>query len=257
MPSVWNLWRLCLLLMLWVPTSASLLTGCIKVNPCKCIMQDGSGVINLAAMGDADGFLERDAPLTGSGKESDPEGSLSFSPCLPFSEPAGLAFECLEVAVCVVVRPRAPNGETVDFLNFGRHGNNVFSYDNDSRSLTVTYPASHSSPLHTVVRFNCSSNHSVVLSRTAENPNLLQIDVDDPCACPNSCEPQDVGPRTIILIMFGITVTFYFLFGLCALSPVRTPNGVEIIPKENIWCSLYYACVERKRRKQWDPRRYN
>ncbi|XP_041048960.1 uncharacterized protein LOC121280797 [Carcharodon carcharias] len=250
MPSVVTVSWMCLLVILWPSVSCSQKTECIKMNPCKCIMEDGSGVINLAAMGDSDGFLERNKPLTGSSKESDPDTLYSFSPCFPFSEPVEFAFECLDVAVCLVIRHQTQNGEIVDFLNFGRHEYNEFSYDNNSQTLTVTYPASHSSPLHTVVRFNCNASHSVVLSRNAENPNLLQISVESPCACPNGCKPQDVGPGTIISIVFSITVTAYFLFGLCALNPVRTPNGIEIIPKEKIWCSLCYTCVERKRRKQ-------
>ncbi|XP_072344876.1 uncharacterized protein [Scyliorhinus torazame] len=250
MPSVGTHGWMCLLMILCPSASASQKTECIKLNPCKCIMEDGSGVINLAAMGDADGFLERGKPLTASGGESDPEILYSFSPCLPFSEPVEFAFECLNVAACLVTRHQPQSGETVDFLNFGMHEDNEFSYDNISQTLTVIYPASHSSPLRTVVRFNCSSSYSVVVSRDAANPSLFQISVDSPCACPNGCKPQDVGPGTIISVVFSVTVTAYFLIGLCALNPVRTPNGIEIIPKEHIWCSLCYACVERKGRKR-------
>ncbi|XP_067825605.1 uncharacterized protein [Heptranchias perlo] len=238
-----------LLVILWASPSSSQKTECIKMNPCKCIMKDGSGVINLAAIGDSDGFLERDKPMSSSAKESDPDILYSFSPCHPFSEPIEYAPECLDVAVCLILRYRTQSGEIRHFLNFGRHENNEFSYDNNSKALTVTYPASDSSPLRTVARYNCSSSRSVRLSRDPETPNVLQISVDSPCVCPNSCKPQDVGPGTIILIVFSVTVTAYFLFGLCALNPVRTPNGIEIVPKENIWCSLCYVCVERKGRK--------
>ncbi|XP_038637387.1 uncharacterized protein LOC119955395 isoform X3 [Scyliorhinus canicula] len=178
MPNVGTHSWMCLLMILWPPASASQKTECIKLNPCKCIMEDGSGVINLAAMGGADGFLERDKPVIASGRESDPDILYSFSPCLPFSEPVEFASECLNVAVCLVIRHQTQGGEVVDFLNFGMHEDNEFSYDNNSQTLTVIYP------------------------------------------------------------------------GLCALDPVRTPNGIEIIPKENIWCSMCYACAERKRRKQ-------
>ncbi|XP_062930236.1 uncharacterized protein LOC134360085 [Mobula hypostoma] len=210
-------------------------------------MKDGSGVINLAAVGDDNGFLARDKPLTT--KNSDFNILYSFSPCQPFSEPFVFASDCLDVAACLIIRNQAQGKENIDFLNYGSHKLNEFNYDNMSKILTVTYSASVSSLLKTVVRYNCSSHHSVIAFQDPKSPYVLWISVDSPCACPNSCEPQDVGPGTIILVVFSITIMAYFLFGLCAFHPVRTPNGIEIIPKENIWLSLCFACVE-KRRKQ-------
>ncbi|KAF7644962.1 hypothetical protein LDENG_00213020 [Lucifuga dentata] len=62
-------------------------TGCFKVNSCKCIMKDGSGVINLKAMGDADGFLGRLEPVSMENTSVGAEILVSFSPCQPFSQP--------------------------------------------------------------------------------------------------------------------------------------------------------------------------
>lgn len=79
--------------------------GCIRVNHCKCIMMDGSGIIDLAALGDADGFLEHLQPLSSVGTPSSTEVLLSFSPCLPFTEPEDFAgTSCIDVAVCLVIR---------------------------------------------------------------------------------------------------------------------------------------------------------
>ncbi|XP_042193770.1 uncharacterized protein LOC103183040 [Callorhinchus milii] len=241
-----------LLAISWVSPAFSQKTECVKVNPCKCTMKDGSGVINLAAMGDSDGFLERDKQLPSSAGDADAEILYSFSPCHPFSEPPEYAPQCLNVAVCLILRYRTPRGEIKRFLNFGRHEDSEFSYNNVTDSLSVTYRASHSSILHTVVQYNCTSKRSVVLFRDPEQPNVLQINVSSPCACPNGCKPEDVGPGTIILIVFSISVAAYFLFGLCGLNPIRTPNGIELIPKENTWCSLCYACVERRGRNRPD-----
>lgn len=80
-------------------------SGCFKVNKCKCIMKDGSGVINLNAMGDADGFLGRLRPVSAENLPADVELLLSFSPCQPFSQPEELSgAECSKVAACLTVR---------------------------------------------------------------------------------------------------------------------------------------------------------
>lgn len=80
--------------------------GCFKVNSCKCIMKDGSGVINLKATGDADGFLGRSEPLATDGvMPVNKETLLSFSPCQQFSLPDDLSgSDCTDVAACLIVR---------------------------------------------------------------------------------------------------------------------------------------------------------
>lgn len=72
-------------------TAADPPSGCIKVNECKCLMRDGSGLIDLASVADEDGFIQRLDPLN-------PDQLLSFSPCVSFSEPDS---DCTGVAVCV------------------------------------------------------------------------------------------------------------------------------------------------------------
>lgn len=81
-------------------------TGCIQVNPCKYIVNDGSGVIDLAALGDSDGFLVRYGRVSSADVSAGSEVLVSFSPCHPFSEPVAeiAATECLDVAVCLIVR---------------------------------------------------------------------------------------------------------------------------------------------------------
>ena len=74
-------------------------TGCFKVNNCKCIMKDGTGVINLKAMGDPEGFLGRLKPVTTDFTPPNAEILFSFSPCLAFTEPDDLVEpECSDVA---------------------------------------------------------------------------------------------------------------------------------------------------------------
>ena len=68
-------------------------------------MKDGSGVINLRAMVDADGFLGRLKPVTSENILAGAEILLSFSPCQPFSQPEDLTTpECTNVAACLIVR---------------------------------------------------------------------------------------------------------------------------------------------------------
>lgn len=78
-------------------------SGCIKVNRCKCLMRDGSGLIDLASVADEDGFIQRLEPLPSAVGNTDV--LLSFSPCLPFSQPEDFSItDCTDVAACVIIR---------------------------------------------------------------------------------------------------------------------------------------------------------
>lgn len=68
-------------------------------------MKDGSGVMDLRTVGDAEGFLERLRPVAVEAVEAGAEVLLSFSPCQPFSQPEDLsAAGCTDVAVCLILR---------------------------------------------------------------------------------------------------------------------------------------------------------
>ena len=76
--------------------------SCIKVNSCKCIMEDGTGVINLDGVGDRGGFLR---PVPRPPGVRDQDLLLAFSPCRPLVEPwevAGTA--CSHAAACLIAR---------------------------------------------------------------------------------------------------------------------------------------------------------
>ncbi|XP_066568558.1 uncharacterized protein LOC136758191 [Amia ocellicauda] len=250
---------LCLLLLLCPHigscASADKRTGCLRVNPCKCILKDGSGVINLAALGDSAGFLQRGAPVAavaaaGPGAPAGAAVLLSFSPCVPFSEPAELsAAQCLGVAACVEVRQHTGSGLVSYYLNYGRHEGNEFNYNNHSQTLSVTYPARPPQPQYTVAHYHCSPNRSVSVSQPLELDGALEISVHSPCACPNTCSLEDVGPGTIFLIIFCLAGTAYFILGSCALRPIRTASGVQIVPEESLWCQLCSLFTVKKGRR--------
>lgn len=80
-------------------------SGCFRVDSCRCIMKDGSGVMDLRTVGDADGFLGRLRPVWTEGVEAGAEVLLSFRPCQPFSQPEDLTSAgCRDVAVCLILR---------------------------------------------------------------------------------------------------------------------------------------------------------
>ena len=80
---------------------------CIKVNSCKCIMEDGTGVINLDGVGDRGGFL-RPVPRPPGVRDRgvrDQDLLLAFSPCWPLAEPWELAgTACSRAAACLIAR---------------------------------------------------------------------------------------------------------------------------------------------------------
>ncbi|MEE6525155.1 hypothetical protein FKM82_024980, partial [Ascaphus truei] len=198
---------LCCLGLVWGDAS-----GCIRVNPCKCLMKDGSGVISLARLGDAEGFLIRGRRVQRGEEVSGMEDSATFSPCHPFSEPAGL-MNCSHVAVCVVSRDPWSQGRVARYVAFGQHEDNEFNYSNESRVLSVTYRAAPGSPSRTVVHFNCSPTSSVTLPSHAQRPDVLEMFVQSPCICPSSCQAEDVGPGTVILVLFAVSTAVYVLCG--------------------------------------------
>ncbi|CAL8263188.1 unnamed protein product [Boreogadus saida] len=85
---------------------------CIKVNSCKCIMEDGTGVINLDGVGDRGGFLRpvprppvpRPPGVRDRGVR-DQDLLLALSPCRPLVKPWELAgTPCSRAAACLIAR---------------------------------------------------------------------------------------------------------------------------------------------------------
>ncbi|XP_056394923.1 uncharacterized protein LOC130290830 [Hyla sarda] len=211
--------------------------GCIKVNPCKCLMKDGSGVVNLAALGNMAGFLTQNMKVRREVQGKSVEQSITFSPCHPFSEPMALV-NCSHVAVCVVSRDPEAKENVPQYTGFGTHDGNEFVYSNESKILSVTYRASQESPLRTVVHYNCSSVSMVTFPPVEDMTEVLEILVQSPCACPSSCQAEDVGPGNIILIMFVVSLTAYFLFGVSTLRSMQTLEGSHVTPEPHIWCGI-------------------
>ncbi|KAK9523205.1 hypothetical protein VZT92_019612 [Zoarces viviparus] len=221
-------------------------SGCFKVNNRKCIMKDGSGVINLKAMGDAEGFLGRLKPVSAEKLEVGAETLVSFSPCHPFSQPEDLTgADCTNVAACLIVRYHGLNGFISRYLGYGRHDGNEFHYNDTLKTLSVSYMGQDEQPL-TVVHYHCNPNQSASfisgLSLSTEEP--LQIWVESTCACPNACAMGDLGLGTIFLIILSLSAAAYFLLGSCALRPFRSSSGVQISPERSVWCMICYLCTE-------------
>uniref|UniRef100_A0A4W4G065 Uncharacterized protein n=1 Tax=Electrophorus electricus TaxID=8005 RepID=A0A4W4G065_ELEEL len=217
--------------------------GCIKVDLCKCIMQDGSGVIDLEALENTEGFLERFKRVPFEDAPRDTEVLVSVSPCHPFSEREDFAVtDCTDVAACLIVRCY-----TNHYVNYGRHKGNKFQYNDTMKVLTVTYSVYSSSEAKTVVHYQCSPNHSISYSQRFQDNVPLQIWVESPCACPNACAPVSVGPGPIFLVILCLSAAAYFVLGSCALRPFRTSSGVQIAPEDSMWCTLCYQLTDQHR----------
>ncbi|XP_039620292.1 uncharacterized protein LOC120536041 [Polypterus senegalus] len=196
------------------------------------MMEDGSGVINLSALDSIKGFLERDRGLA-----VVTEVLVLYSPCQPLSEPTVPAeSNCQGEAVCLTFSGR--HSPLEEYVSFGRHDGSEFHYNNRTQVLSVTYHASHSPPLQTTVHFHCSTNHSVSFSKVLEGSETFEIFVESPCVCPNKCSVEDVGPATVILIIFCISAAAYLILGSCAFRPIRTADGILIFPEDHLWCLL-------------------
>uniref|UniRef100_A0A3Q3SPP7 Uncharacterized protein n=1 Tax=Mastacembelus armatus TaxID=205130 RepID=A0A3Q3SPP7_9TELE len=222
-------------------------SGCFKVNSCKCMMKDGSGVIDLKAVGDAKGFLGRLKPVSAENMSVSAEILLSFSPCQPFSQPEDLlGTECTNVAACLLVRYISPV-HVNRCISYGRHEGNEFHYNETLKMLSVSYFA-QKEQLLTVVYYHCTPNQSTSLIRDQKlsSEGSLQIWVDSPCACPNACSMGELDLGTIFLIILSLSAAAYFILGSCALRPFRSSSGVQISPENSMWCVICYLCTERR-----------
>ncbi|KAK2837089.1 hypothetical protein Q5P01_014301 [Channa striata] len=225
-------------------------SGCFKVNNCKCIMKDGSGVISLDTMGDASGFLGHCKPVPTENVSVNAEILLSFSPCQPFSHLEDLTVtgsECTNVAACLIVRYHRLNRDISRCMSYGRHDGNEFHYNGTLKTLSVSYFARSERPL-TVVHYHCDPNlsRSFILEQKLSAEEPLQIWVESPCACPNGCARGDLGLGTILLIGLSLSAAAYFIVGSCALRPFRSSSGVQISPEHSVWCTVCFLCAERQ-----------
>ncbi|XP_019716430.1 uncharacterized protein LOC109510522 [Hippocampus comes] len=232
----------------WPHVASTKKTGCFRVNNCKCIMKDGSGVINLQAMGDADGFLGRMKLLHAYDGSINAEFLLTFSPCQPFSQPEDLTgSDCTSIAACLIVRYQRFNRYIHRYISFGGHDGNEFHYNDTLRTLSVSYFGPTELPL-TIVHYHCNPNESSSFIRDqrlkVEEP--LEIWVESPCACPNACAIGDLGLGSIFLIILSLSAAAYLILGSCALRPFRSSSGVQIAPEHSVWCMICYLFTEKR-----------
>nr|XP_057927813.1 uncharacterized protein LOC131128724 isoform X2 [Doryrhamphus excisus] len=221
-------------------------SGCFRVNTCKCIMKDGSGVINLQAMGDADGLLGRMKRVPADHLPANEDILMTFSPCQPFSQPEDLTgSDCTNVAACLIVRYLRFNRYIHRYINFGGHDGNDFHYNDTLKTLSVSY-FGHKELVRTRVHYHCNPNQSTSFIRDLmlKEEELLHIWVESPCACPNACAIGDLGLGTIFLIILTLSAAAYFVLGSCALRPFRSSSGVQISPERSVWCMVCYLFTE-------------
>uniref|UniRef100_A0A3B4FA38 Uncharacterized protein n=1 Tax=Pundamilia nyererei TaxID=303518 RepID=A0A3B4FA38_9CICH len=237
-----------LLLFRWVnhANRSAKKAGCFRVNSCKCIMENGSGVINLKAMEDADGFLGRLKPVAaGSVVPVDTEVLLSFSPCQHFSLPDDFTgSDCTDVAACLIIYV------TPTYINYGNHEGNEFYYNDTLKLLSVSYFAHNKLPM-TVVHYHCNPNQSMSVNQeqSLSSREPLQIWVESLCACPNACAVGDLGVGTIFLIILSFSAAAYFLLGN-GLSPISNPNLTTY--KMFVWCMICYLFADRRPARRRD-----
>uniref|UniRef100_A0A8C5D923 Uncharacterized protein n=1 Tax=Gouania willdenowi TaxID=441366 RepID=A0A8C5D923_GOUWI len=210
--------------------------GCFKVNSCKCIMKDGSGVIDLKAMGDAQGFLGRLRPLQAEQLSEDGELYLSFSPCLRFSEPDDLQeTECTDVAACVLVR----------YQTHERLGMCISHWLSFKRIPTSEYETQHTKRLH-----KHTKQHDYTKKQSLSPQQPLHIWVESPCACPNACPMGDLGVGTIFLIILCLSAAAYFILGEasgCSSDSCFNSSRVALIYQR---AGLSIAECSQKRRRR-------
>ncbi|KAI8792969.1 cation-dependent mannose-6-phosphate receptor [Biomphalaria glabrata] len=223
---------------------------CDGDGPCRCMMNDGSGVVDISTLGFQNGsarFPDVAASFDGQ--------LYSYNPCYPMSEG-----RCTNAAACKI----ADDTQTV----MGEQ--TQFTWYFTGYYPLVTY--STSDGRKTEVMFICDENiTSPQLDVIGEvTPGTLSLNLWTMCACPNKCPAvmppaphrHDTDAPTlttgyIVLIVFFSLFFVYFVFGSVINYCRRGTLSKEILPNYSLWssipsyamdgCRCVFGCVGNKK----------
>ncbi|CAH1272455.1 M6PR [Branchiostoma lanceolatum] len=203
---------------------------CVKTGPCSCEMADGSGgidLITLAEVGEPMVYDEQGRDLN----------FYSFNPCLPFEEPNGIDV-CANVAVCMYREV----DEVDTYYNCGEHLYSDFVYNNETGYFDLVYTGGYElgDVRHTIIHLVCGLIFDLDIQGYQEETRTVVMTMATPCACVTGCEGfKDLSAGSVLLIIFTVSLGFYFAAGAFYLHTVREKQGCDMIPHRHMWTELF------------------
>ncbi|BFY97362.1 hypothetical protein BsWGS_00402 [Bradybaena similaris] len=197
---------------------------CTADGPCRCVMSDGSGVVDISSIGNSDGTARFPESPACNGD------MFSYNPCFP----SGVQ-ECANAAVCQAVNN--------SFLNIGSQDSALWSYRVQYPIITYT-----SVGKKTEVMLICHENFtSPQLTVIGQFPSgTIGMMLTSRCACPGGCrgvEPTFTNSGALsagylALIIFFAVLGAYFIFGTSVNCVRSEKTGIELLPHYAFWAGL-------------------
>ncbi|XP_077997769.1 uncharacterized protein LOC144450895 [Glandiceps talaboti] len=157
---------------------------CTKLGPCSCQMSDGSGVIDLATLGNA-GSEPTQVDARYKDVRARDASSYSFNPCWPFEEVG-----CHGVALC----QRVPDRRFGLFFTIGLHDTAQFLHNGTHVILKYEGKTGTSQVVRTSwITLVCNKeNEDTIFSPIGEDPYVQPLhyyfEFKTPCACAGKCQ---------------------------------------------------------------------
>jgi len=207
---------------------SSLAQSCVPDGPCRCVMSDGTGAIDISTLGNQDGTPRFSDVL-------DPYGaSFAVNPCFNFDMDG-----CKGVGVC-----KKPALIGSQYENYGNAETAVMSYNGFNAVMSLTGELGKKSEIMLLCQDTQEFPQLDAIGEMVwDTPSFL---LSTKCACPGACEsafPQDgdtggLTAGSILLITCFVLVLVYLLGGIAFNKVTRQATGVEVMPHPEFWKGL-------------------
>ncbi|VDI71015.1 uncharacterized protein [Mytilus edulis] len=215
----------CLLFVVSLLTERCYGFTCVKVNSCKCKLDDGT-VIDLSPLGLTSGNPKyKDVPDAGAGDV------FSYNPCYSFTENA-----CNDVSVCQIRNGAGFSAGTQDSARF--------QYD-EQNGLALVYSATSDVLRTTYTYLQCEPDQEGALNVLGEivADGNYYLYLASKYACPTKDTSGSSGGGglsggSILLIIVVVLLFVYLIGGLAFQTAVKKAEGTDRIPNLGFWVTL-------------------
>ncbi|EDV26658.1 uncharacterized protein TRIADDRAFT_63795 [Trichoplax adhaerens] len=161
---------------------------------------------------------------------------ISYSPCYNFTEPGTpTKGSCKDVAACQTLK--SPS----QYVPIGLPSPVTYQV-NTQKNVQFVYKHLYEQKLRTfTLTLVCNKTATKpVFEALANNGANYFAELSTICACPNGCPsgPGGLSGGSVLLIIFFVLLSVYFIGGIIFMKYVRNAEGFEAIPNVSFWSSL-------------------
>ncbi|KAK3741413.1 hypothetical protein RRG08_011189 [Elysia crispata] len=184
--------------LLWSDWPGCYAQNCVGEGPCRCVMSDGTGTVDISSLGNQDGTARFPEEFSYDGS------AYSFNPCFPISKGGS----CKKSAVC-------QKQSEESYTDMGQQDSAVWAFTGYYSQITYTATSGR----QTEVLLICDPayvNPQLTVIGELE-PNKLSLNLWTNCACPNTCERVDPITRGSSALTAGSVLLIIF-FAHCLFT---------------------------------------